>query len=358
MSSPLDGLPPQLVALVPGLSSIPLRDEVLASCSRCAMAPQPHRQQANHRIAFEAPARCCTYQPDLPNFLVGRALRRGGPGAERLRARMNDPEGLHPQGIRAPAEYRARYDARHRDKTAAGFGHDADLTCPYWVGGERGCSIHADRDAVCRTWFCKVVDGRLGANLYKAMRKVLERAEDALGFACLGAGVAPKEGAPPSEWEAWYLRCADYVDALDDAAVDRLRDAELESAGQDLARFAAQRDRPLPEIVGVNVQQWFKEGDGWAMTAWSAFDLVEVPSWIFALLGRLDGNTPWRVAKEAAEAELGRVISDDLILTLWRRGLLCDPQGVDAKPGMTVDVTGPELRSASRWYPRAKRAAP
>ena len=185
-----------LERLVPALTALRFPDEPLATCARCAMAARVHGPPEG--IAFTAPARCCTYHPTLPNWLAGRALQRGDLGAERIRTRLGDSDGVEPLCI-APGS--ARADAwRHRPDDA--FGRDAALTCPFWAEGDLGCSIHRDRNAVGRTWFCRVERGARGHAAWmqlKTLRTDLEHrlsryaasgeaAAGALLFSCMGRG--------------------------------------------------------------------------------------------------------------------------------------------------------------------------
>ncbi|MBA3549133.1 MAG: hypothetical protein H0T76_21825, partial [Nannocystis sp.] len=63
-------LPPRYTAWITNLLGGTLPQEQVATCHSCVMqaeAPEGYR--------FRADAKCCTYVPALPNFLVGAALR-------------------------------------------------------------------------------------------------------------------------------------------------------------------------------------------------------------------------------------------------------------------------------------------
>ncbi len=340
----LEGLPDAVFALSPPLAGAALPDEPRSSCASCAMAPE--RVPAG-RPAFAAAARCCTYHPDLTNVSVGRALRRGGAGAAKVLARLADPEGVGPYGVRAPSSWRAAY----AERPAQAFGNDAALTCPYWQAGPAGCTIHLDRDAVCRTWFCRLSEGERGAAAWRALRRWLTALEDLLAAAVVDApSDAPAPDAGADAWAAWYVACADRADALEPARLAALRRPGVVSREE---AFAAARNglgRPLPAVVAPSLRSWHPEGAGWVMAGWSAYDLTETPGWIFRFLAKLDGRTPWRDAAAATAAEVGEPVEEGFVTLLWQRGLLSEPTDLDVQPGVTVRVTGlPELPAGERW---------
>lgn len=324
MNSLVEQLGVVFSSVIPELEGWRFEAESFATCSDCAMRPQqPDQVLPEHRLVFTAEARCCTYHPDLPNFLVGRALRRGGMGAAKIHARLEHPETRFATGIVRPPEIAEQY--LELDKTS--FGNRADLTCPYWVSGEHNCSIYADRNAVCRTWHCKSVDGARGHAAWTALRWLLLELESELAKIVTVPDPPPRE-ASVETWVEWYIACAKRVDDLDIETLKTLRSPKLEQLIAEVARTVSVRGARLPEVVAPSVAQWFIEPDLVAMTAWSGYDLVDMPSWIFELLSRMDGTKTWREAKTETETAIGTTITDDLIHTLHRRGLLSTPESI------------------------------
>ena len=340
----LQGLPPALFALSPPLAEAGLPDEPRSSCATCAMAPE---RVPTGRPSFSAAARCCTYHPDLTNVSVGRALRRGGVGAAKILARLANPDGVGPYGIQAPASWRAAY----AERPAHAFGNDATLTCPYWQPGPAGCTIHLDRDAVCRTWFCRLSEGAAGAAAWRALRRWLTALEDLLAAAVVDdPAAAPARDAGPAAWAAWYVACADRADALPPDRLASLRRPGVVSREEAFAAARGACGRPLPDVVAPAIRAWHPEGTGWAMAGWSAYDATETPGWIFRFLARLDGRTPWREAAAATADEVGEPVDEAFVALLWQRGLLSEPTDLDVQPGVTVRVTGlPDLPAGERW---------
>lgn len=300
-------LPAPHLRVLPELAAVAFEPEPLATCAACAMAPRVPSSPGE--VAFTAPARCCTYHPRLANFLAGQALRRGGPGAGRVRARMAQGAGVDRMGISPPS-------GRRR---AEAFGRDAELTCPYWLDGEAlACGIHADRDGVCRTWHCKVARGERGQAAWNAAAHLLTRLESRLAEWC----AARVPGGPS---EAYYVACAEAVDAASDADLAAVRSPGLLALLRNLRERVAARDAPLPDVVQPRVLDWVVRDDGVAMASFSPYDRALLPPWIFELLARLDGTRPWREAVAEAARALGRPVPEGLVAFLWDRGLVGPP---------------------------------
>ncbi len=309
-------VPDPLRRVVPELADLPYGDEPLASCASCAMTPRPSDPDA----VFSSPTRCCTYHPRLANFLAGSALRRGGNGADRVRARLADPDGLTPEGILAPQSRSRRWKGR----AAEAFGRDVSFACPYWVEGPLGCSIHADRDAVCRTWHCKVVTGHRGHRAWTAANVLLASVERRLARWC--ADRVTWDLADPA---GSYLAAVAALDAASDEELRSLRSPRLEALLDAAFARAEDRDRSLPPVVVPAVRDWERRAEGVSVTSFSPFDRVLLPTWIFELLSRLDGQRGWREAVDLTSEALGRPVPHDLVWHLWARGLVAAPEDLE-----------------------------
>ncbi|MCB9688756.1 MAG: hypothetical protein H6735_27195 [Alphaproteobacteria bacterium] len=313
-------VPDPLLRVLPELADLPFGAEPLASCASCAMAPRPSDPDA----VFVSPTRCCTYHPRLASFLAGRALRRGGVGAERIRQRLRNPDGVSELGIVPPTGTRERWAGR----TAQVFGRDPSFACPYWVEGPLGCSIHEDRDAVCRTWHCKVVTGQRGQVAWTAANVLVASLERRLARWCAERAPADVRGVewlPGDVAERWFVDAARLVDEASDEELRALRTSRVEALVEAAARRAAERDRPLPDVVVPTLASWERRPEGFSVTSFSPFDRVLLPPWIFELLSRLDGERTWRDAVDQASDALGHPIAHDLVWMLWSRGLVGVP---------------------------------
>ncbi len=310
-STALVGLPSAHHALVPELDGFAWPRESLATCGDCVMA-QPHPD----REVFLAETRCCTYFPRLVNWRLGRILKAGGAGAASVRALIAGAGKRFSLGISASPAWR---DVAHEVGTE-GFGHTLALRCPHWVGGEHSCGIWPDRNHVCRTWFCKHVEGERGAHLWAALRDVLGRADRLLADALVATGEPPPERAAPEAWQAWYIDCAD---RLDQVAVDP-EDPELQRLRGDLRDADAARAAPVPAVLGPALSQWRVGPEGGWVYGYSRYEECAVPGDIWQLLGRLDGERTWAQALTEARAA-GYRVDEPLVHALHRIGALQTP---------------------------------
>ena len=229
---------------------VPAR-EVRASCERCPMcSPAAHAARP-----FNPATKCCTYVPDIPNFLAGRILRDGPPsgvGVGSLCARIAARSGVTPLFVGRSAYYAVVVEAAG----GAGFGVAPALQCPHYdTEGAGSCSIWANRNSVCSTWFCKHVRGNVGRLMWESVRDMLGKLEaDLTVWACerMGLGVgrirrclnhhASKAsvrlagelsgkwaGVYEDHWGEWcgreeefYRGCAEVLDGVDWADIKRI----------------------------------------------------------------------------------------------------------------------------------------
>jgi hypothetical protein len=342
------GLADALRRLVPEVDGLAWREEERADCARCPMT-EGHGDPA-HPWAFDPASKCCTAQPTLANFLVGRALRRGEPGRGRILARLAEPAGVGARGIEAPDDY----DRRYVETIEVAFGRDQALRCPYWVGGEESCGVWLDRSAICRTWFCKHEAGVRGAVEWSELRMVLGAAEARLAARCVTDGIAAGRepvsarhaGAAASgaavtaeAWVDWYLWCAAHVDELGDEVLAELGGSGLAQRRSDLVALTRRPRRALPELVVPAVRERAEAGDAVLLSGYSSFDAVRAPREVFAFLARLDGVRPWRQALAETLSDMpDAALGEALVRELYRVGAVQSPAGGDA--GVEVDYVG------------------
>src|SRR5260370_251866 len=88
--------------LLPG----PIPEETEATCDKCVMCPSKGEPQTPSPIRFNPRIKCCTYLPNLPNFLVGRILssedRSETKGRATVEARLTQGAAVTPLGTCLP----------------------------------------------------------------------------------------------------------------------------------------------------------------------------------------------------------------------------------------------------------------
>jgi len=319
---PVDYLPDAVLLALPALSRARGSGEARADCANCVMVPPA--LPADHPRAFSADTRCCTYYPDLPNFLIGRALRRGEDYAAVLRRQLTRTERVSAWGLEQPEDV--------LNPTGKRFGRELGARCPYYAGGDLACGIWHDRNAVCRSWFCRYDDGKLGRRRWLALRDVLEWLETAIANLCVEAGEAPEQGAAVDDWAAFFVWCAERVDVFSAADVDELREPVLDEL---IARWQSLVDAEppaLPDVVTPTIARSASTDGGLVLEGYSSMDWVDVDARALELFVAMDGKTPWRDAVAATPAEAR--VTEALVRDLHRIDILRVPA---ADPGQASD---------------------
>ncbi|HSP07462.1 MAG TPA: hypothetical protein VLR94_09810 [Acidobacteriota bacterium] len=165
----------------------PIPEETKATCNDCAMcakAGDPPEQEAQH---FNPGTKCCTYDPEIPNFLAGAILADADPAAHAGRNqflfRVNSSAILRPQGVCPTIAEAAAHGVLH-----PGYGQDASLLCPFYLAESGGiCGIWKHRNARCATWYCKHERGAVGRDFWRTLKELLADVEAHLSLRCIHA---------------------------------------------------------------------------------------------------------------------------------------------------------------------------
>src|SRR5581483_886405 len=173
----------------------PIPAETNATCDSCAMIVAGDTSGAPLADAgYNAETKCCTYLPELWNFLVGRVLLDDSPEAARGRAtveaRLDSGVAVSPLGLRRDTAYRVLYATGGESI----FGHAKAMRCPHYLHEEGGlCGVWRHRESTCATWFCKYVRGSVGRTFWMHLHQLLRFAEQSLaGWALLELGLEPR----------------------------------------------------------------------------------------------------------------------------------------------------------------------
>jgi hypothetical protein len=384
MSEPDSPLPPlyaRWMAELVGTAGIP--GEPAATCNDCAMWPpaagasaEPPGERAPREIFFSPATKCCTFLPELPNFLVGAILEDESSdpaafhGRRTVEARIAAKEAVSPLGLGRTVSFAVRY--RHQPDQ---FGQKQSLRCPHYVEQGGLCGVWRHRESTCATWFCKHTRGLLGVRFWAALQALLGRIERHLSRWCareLGAdgpalaalfdaGTAPlwntrasfathlmgsqldtrpspglrRLGAMNTEayaalWGDWagreaelYRRAAGLVAPLSYADLLERIGAPLEGlAERVLAAHRALGSSEVPERLRRRPVDLVRIGETHArLHAYRAYDPCDVPLRLYDELDRFDGRPAAEVLAELAE-QRGLALSPALLSKLVEFGIL------------------------------------
>lgn len=162
--------------------------ETGATCDDCAMLPPPGETPTQGHW-FNPATRCCTYVPELANFLVGAILEdhENSDGIGTVRARMASGAAVTPMGILQGDDFLSRYDGSPET-----FGRSEALLCPHFDDGR--CTVWRHRESTCATWFCKHTRGAVSKAFWNRLHQLLRAAERHLARHCAVELGIPPEG--------------------------------------------------------------------------------------------------------------------------------------------------------------------
>ena len=176
-------LPPLYANWIQAMLPGPIPPEKQATCDRCAMLPS-HGESATEGF-FSSETKCCTYMPQISNFLVGRILRdpdeNARRGRETVEKRIAAGAGVTPLGLQRTRLYDLLYA-----QSPAAFGRAKAMLCPHYLADEGGkCGVWKNRESTCATWFCKFGRGQTGRIFWQRLHDMLCAAETALSRHCV-----------------------------------------------------------------------------------------------------------------------------------------------------------------------------
>jgi hypothetical protein len=289
---------------------------------------------------FDPGAKCCTYVPTLPNFLVGLILNDDDPGAiagrTSVERRIAAGIGVTPLGLQSDPHYALIY------KHAGGelFGRTPGLRCPHYLPAGGGqCGIWRHRNAVCATWFCKYERGRVGKRFWDALLHLLTMVERHLGLwaaaelgepiESLGPALLPYYATalpgPVSCWsQRWaahpgefYRESARLVESLTWRQVREIGGPELALVvGQLRAAYEATQTDEVPGHLRLGAVGGIARDDGnAALRGYNPNDMVLLPKSLADALERFDG----RRQTDNVSAEIGKQVGISLDRAVVRR---------------------------------------
>jgi Fe-S-cluster containining protein len=301
----LDLLPAVYRDLLPPFFAREAIHEDKATCRDCAMCDQ---SGAGDGLAYFRPdTKCCTFQPRLPNYLVGAVLRDGdAEGARRIHARIAQRIGVTPQWLAPGRKYSLLLEASR----LTSFGRSTALRCSFYEPDGGLCTIWKHRDSACSTFFCKHRGGADGKAFWVALESWLRLVERRLS-AHARTIVAPEleepavphgtltvedlEDRPPAayaaHWGAWqgreaelYARCHEVIAALDRPAFAAIVDG-TELLGEVEARHVAATAPALAERLTLNPDLTLQPVEGGVVVStYSRYEPMLLSDALYAVL--------------------------------------------------------------------------
>jgi hypothetical protein len=302
----------------------------------------------------------------LPNYLVGQVLTRvsdddAGQALRVIRSRIAERAGCTPFGIVPPESFDKIYLDSFRDSI---FGSNESLRCPYQRIADGACTIWAQRNSVCTTWFCKFERGHFSSVAWDAVRDLLEEAEASLSLWCVHHLLGDDEAvallfkaSKESDrdflrhldshriWGSWYEReeeffraCAERVAALswdDVRGIGGEKIAVLERlAGQALSKLN-RFDIPSRLVhKGLPGSAFLIRQDRNGQTAVHAnsehYDVQHFDTGLLDRLSAFDGTTSLSDVRAHLQGE-GVALSDETLRRLVDYRFLVDTADSDAR---------------------------
>lgn len=353
-------LPPLYAGWIDAMLGAPIPPETNATCGDCAMVVAPE-DRANGDTGFEPGLKCCTYLPDLWNFLVGGALLDDSAesvrGRATVEARIDAGVAVTPLGLGKSRLFQLLYQSG-----TEAFGQSRSLLCPHYIDVDAGlCGVWNHRESTCATWFCKFVRGAIGKEFWGQLQQLLRTVERAVsGWCLLELGLdeeslarlyrptrsqrAPEmtardfDGEPdPADlraaWGAWrgrerefYRECARLAAPLAWTDVARLGGAELDIYVR-LTRRAYDRlmSTDVPDRLEAALVQITPRGNRARLATYSGIDALDVPAALARSLPYFDGR-PTAVVLEEIRSRERLKVDPSLVRKLADFGVLRESQ--------------------------------
>lgn len=319
-------------------------EEPLSDCARCPLVEE--QPWGADELRFDRTTKCCTYTPELANFLIGMALSDSSPeaswGRSSIHERIGLGSGVTPLGLRMPALYGLVYE-RAVSVPPGAFGRSPSLRCPHFQPEGGSCGIWNFRNSVCTTWFCRHERGRVGQEFWMALKRLLKCVEEELAiWAALEMGVsissirgtlANAEQGPEQRlaaelvsgpvdvsrkhlWGVWWEReseyfqaCAAKVAPLRWVDVLRIGGPRIQAAAVDVVDwFGKIGDPEVVEFVKLGPCRVLGTRDvSTRVQSYSNTDPVDLPVLVFeALLRGAQGSSVADLRKAGASAQMIR----------------------------------------------------
>jgi hypothetical protein len=305
--------------------SIP--EETVASCDSCAMCFRQDSDSQGQNFYFNPAIKCCTYIPELPNFLVGAILSSADSdtaiGRGSVTQRLTSGVGVTPLGLSPSPSYTLLY----RNSPAA-FGRNRALGCPHYVPETGRCSIWRYRAPPCITWFCKHNRGAVGRDFWRELHLLMVSIQQNVALWCMAKLEVDTEvmravvnqsqmtdaetnnsgnildGKVGEDWlrsawgnwyarrEEFYQRCAHLAEGLEWLDVEQLCGPEVQIRAQ-IVKAAHHKliGNELPTRLKIGNYQIVRTSEDYiTVTTYSPYDPLDIPKQVLKDLASFNGR--------------------------------------------------------------------
>ena len=364
MAAILEGQPELYQALLPAFFRSDIPPEEKATCSNCAMCESSGQSlkpvKADDSSFFLEATKCCTFHPNLPNYLVGAILAdespEGAEGRKRILEKIAARRGVNPMGVYAPPKYSLLYKSARQF-----FGRAPSMRCPYYMDEGGGlCSVWRYREAVCSTYFCKHVAGADGKKFWMSVKSYLAQVEMQLTrfslfslfpeylvsqqhLSDVGDEVLQKselEEGPPSEsayaksWGSWvgleadfYKECYRLVQKAGEKEFRHVMGIDGEIALATVEKNYKEAVQPkIPQKIKLNPDlkiQWTDRGSV-VIGGYSELDALELPGEAYTLLREFKGADTVSETRARIRKLHESDFSDELVQTFYQHRILIE----------------------------------
>jgi hypothetical protein len=319
---------------MPDLLGRPIPAEPRATCLDCAMCKK-HEPEGPSDYVFNLKTKCCTFIPNLPNYLVGSILLDDDPEFAEARAQF---EKAAVQRVVTPLEIAPPwfYWYHYVDKQ---FGDAESLRCPYYIDRDGGlCGIWKHRNSRCSTWFCKYNRHSIGVGFWKKLDALLTAVEKCLAKWCVSQLDMQLPAEPTDNWRAiwgrwtgkepeFYKECFRLVSPMTWKEVVECCDAEtLSLIPPMLEAFSKLHQQIIPDRLRLGqITREPLPNNMIRVVGYSKYDPLDLDKKLLDVLEYFEGMS-WSEAVEWIGKRIGIHISQEMVLNLYEYNILVDAE--------------------------------
>lgn len=383
-----ESLPPVYRHLVSDFFDRPKVVEGRATCDSCVMCD--HGQPSPVAMEYFNPdTKCCTFTPNLPNYLVGAILTNTSvamaEGRQRVRAAIAKRIGVTPCVLS-----RSRKLTLIMSGYREAFGRAKSLLCPYYDGSNpKGtCSIWLNREAVCMTYYCKYSGGMRGFRYWSALKSYLEYVQRSLARNAVAAidsklvepyfegniltveeidDLPPKDSDYRKWWGRWvdreeefYAQCHAWVKSL--TAAEFAKHVDGSQGGKRLlddlvSRYEVLSNKVLPKsLVKNRLMKEIHTGDKIVVTTYHGYDSFSLDKDLYEVVGMFRADQTLEENLERLRQD-GIEIVPELVEYLFATGVLVEPPSAKrATKGTSNQAAGAATENPSDGHRAALHA--